>query len=117
MVSVEDKIEVNRKFLTDSLSTHKMSDMSLTDFSKWYSERWEKDAKYIGHEEFLQKIIIKFGSLDADKINPIYPWKEQILKEILTNTITERKETIKLLLKRIEELESRLKKRSIDEKD
>lgn len=109
MVLVEDEIEKGRSFFTESVSIHRLSDMSLIDFSVWYSLRLDKDYKYLGHEFFKHKIIFKFVSMEYEEMYPIYPWNSNVLSEMLSSTITERGEKVKFLMKRIEELESMLK--------
>lgn len=110
MIMVEDSIEKGRTFFTESISIYKLSNMSLIDFSVWYNLRWEKDAKYIGHEHFKHKILFKYSSLEYKEAYPIYPWNTEILKEILSSSQTERGEAIKILSKKIKTLEEELKK-------
>jgi hypothetical protein len=84
--------------------------MSLIDFSIWYNNRWEKDSKYVGHEIFCHNIIFKFFSIEYEVMYPIYPWTNSILNEVLSNSIIERDEKTKILLKKIILLEEELKK-------
>lgn len=110
LVEVQDHLEKGRIFFTESISIHKLSDMSLIDFSTWYSLRWEKDVKYLGHESFTHKLILRYTSLKYNEMYPIYPWKDEILKEILSSSNTERDEKIKILLEKIKNLENELSK-------
>lgn len=110
MIMVEDQVEKGRVFFTESASIHKISNMSLIDFSIWYSLRWEKDAKYIGHEFFRHKMILKYTSFKHDELYPIYPWKNEILEEILSSSQIEREEKTKILLQKIKNLEEELKR-------
>ena len=106
MVLVEDLNESGRSFFTESISIHKITDMSLIDFSVWYNNRWEKDSKYVSNETFKHKILFKFF-YKKDEMYPIYPWKEEILKEILSSSNKEKEERIKFLEEKIKDLENK----------
>lgn len=108
LVMMEDKKERGRNFFTESLSIHRIKDMSLTDFSIWYNDRLEKDSKYEGSEIFNHKILFKFYSKEEEELYPKYPWDDSILKEVLSYSINEREEKIKFLLKKISELEEKI---------
>jgi len=123
LVLVKDTEEKRRSFFSSSIAANKISLMDLKDFSNWYASVWEKDAAYVGNELFEHAIILKYTSFYETSLYPIYPWREDILEEILTIKdienienieknleITDLKNKIKLLEEKISEYEKRGKK-------
>lgn len=126
------KKELNDTIITENMMLNYFIKISYWEFENWFINRLHNDLKYITEKEDLYGFRIVFQSKIIEGLNkrynedvleilkPIYPWKDEILKsykiditeieiikkenEKLKKENEDNKDTIKKLVKELEEL-------------
>lgn len=126
------KKELNDTIITENMMLNYFIKISYWEFENWFINRLHNDSKYITEKEDLYGFRIVFQSKIIEGLNkkynedvleilkPIYPWKDEILKsykidmteieiikkenEKLKKESEDNKDTIKKLVKELEEL-------------
>ena len=126
------KKELNDTIITENMMLNYFIKISYWEFENWFIDRLHNDLKYITEKEDLYGFRIVFQSKIIEGLNkkyngdvleilkPIYPWKDEILKsykiditeieiikkenEKLKKENEDNKDTIKKLVKELEEL-------------
>jgi len=126
------KKELNDTIITENMMLNYFIKTSYWEFENWFIDRLHNDLKYITEKEDLYGFRIVFQSKIIEGLNkkynedvleilkPIYPWKDEILKSYkiditeieiikkendkLKKENEDNKDTIKKLVKELEEL-------------
>lgn len=85
LIKIYDLEELGREFFIDSFSPDFFKFMSFIEFNQWLSKNWNKSAEYLKHENFKNEMLIIIYKKKEEFLFPIYPWKQEILKEVFSN--------------------------------
>lgn len=104
----------------ENISIYKFKKMNFDDFMEWFDWRFNYGLNSTSSNQRQDDIlsivllydqrILKATNFDLNKIYPIYPWKNEIVKEVNTGGYDLYQTEIIKLKKKIKELEDLLDK-------
>ena len=108
--------DVNHSFfIADNLDFYFFKSVSLNNFIIWMQKKFLNDSKYLTEKNIYSFVFTYKKNYDEnllEKIKPIYPWKENILNNLIKNIEKEQNfiSIIDMQKKKIEELQKEIEK-------